>query len=97
MSPLYTYNDVLLQSNGSLAIGPNCCCTDGPQTEVASFSIRKTRGTLDLPSIDGGCTAASPYGPDDLCYQQIIAQDPYCCLTAWDNACETQYQECQNQ
>ncbi|MDX2359533.1 MAG: T9SS type A sorting domain-containing protein [Crocinitomicaceae bacterium] len=39
------------------------------------------------------CTAV-PTVPNDPCYQQVIAADPYCCNTLWDGVCQTAYDAC---
>ena len=49
--------------------------------------------TSTEPPAPGGCVN-SPYEPEDICYQQVITQDPFCCANFWDSLCETQYREC---
>ncbi len=38
------------------------------------------------------CVAEAPY--NDECYGYVIEIDPYCCDTAWDTLCESEYFEC---
>ncbi len=38
------------------------------------------------------CVADAPY--NDECYGYVIEIDPYCCDTAWDTLCESQYFDC---
>lgn len=38
-----------------------------------------------------GCAAASPYSETDPIYQQVIAEDSYCCTTEWDQICQDIY------
>ncbi len=38
------------------------------------------------------CVAAPV--PNDACYQQVIAADPFCCLTLWDAICQSSYDAC---
>ena len=38
------------------------------------------------------CVAEAPYTDD--CYGYVIGIDPYCCTTAWDALCQTEYDEC---
>lgn len=88
MSPLYTYNNILLAVNGALAAGQDCCCDQPPPTEPPPT-------LTPSPSNGGeGCPAASPYPPEDPCYQQVIAQDPFCCFNEWDQVCQNAYDAC---
>ncbi|NLV46597.1 MAG: CehA/McbA family metallohydrolase, partial [Candidatus Hydrogenedentes bacterium] len=41
-----------------------------------------------------GCTAVSPYGPEDPCYLEVIAGDSYCCDNEWDGKCQSDYNVC---
>ena len=50
---------MLLQSNGSLSIGPDCCCEETP-TETLTETTSPTENER---------AAASPYASDDVCYQ----------------------------
>jgi len=43
-------------------------------------------------SIQCGC-APSPYPADDPIYQQVIAEDDYCCNFEWDNSCQQLYDQ----
>lgn len=38
-----------------------------------------------------GCVA-SPYAADDLFYQRVIENDPYCCSAVWDPGCQQDYE-----
>jgi hypothetical protein len=90
LSPLYSFNNILLAVNGALAADANCCCDGTPTgtpTETVTF----------LPPPEGGCAAPSPYDQNDPCYQQVIAADTFCCNVEWDDICQTAYNDCQNQ
>lgn len=39
------------------------------------------------------CVVIAPVA-DDACYQQVIANDDFCCNTAWDGICQDAYDEC---
>lgn len=36
----------------------------------------------------------APYTFGDPCYEQVIAEDPFCCDVEWDEWCEADYQDC---
>jgi hypothetical protein len=39
------------------------------------------------------CAVVAPV-PNDACYQQVIANDTYCCNTGWDFICQDAYDNC---
>jgi len=41
-----------------------------------------------------GCEADIPYDEEEECVQTVIANDPFCCETEWDEQCEGAYQAC---
>jgi hypothetical protein len=41
-----------------------------------------------------GCEAEIPYDEEEECVQTVIANDPFCCETEWDDQCESAYQAC---
>ncbi len=61
-------------------------------------STESGEGTFDLTEDCGGtvgdCVAENPYPEDDPCMLEVIANDPYCCETEWDDVCEDDYAEC---
>ncbi len=42
------------------------------------------------------CSVIAGYSPEDVCYQQVIADDEACCSgeNGWDDFCENSYQAC---
>lgn len=51
---------------------------------LTSFSIK---------NIKAQCAAVAPV-PNDACYQQVIADDPFCCNNNWDALCQGSYDDC---
>ncbi len=39
--------------------------------------------------LNGTC----PYSPTDVVYQQVVAQDEFCCADSWDALCQVQYSQ----
>lgn len=65
---------------------------DGYSGATGNFEITITASDWQ----PGDCAAEAPYDSDDPCYIYTITIDPYCCDTAWDDICESEYQDCVN-
>lgn len=74
--------------NGTYYIHYNTSCiTCGTATSCGTSTITCTSCSST------GCAAVAPV-PNDACYQQVIASDPYCCNTSWDLVCQGDYDAC---
>ena len=78
------------------------CCTNNWDALCAADAVNNANAggpcanTAGCPGGTGGgtgCAAVAPV-PNDNCYQQVIAADPFCCNNTWDALCQTAYNNC---
>ncbi|MBL9119848.1 MAG: hypothetical protein JNL80_08040 [Phycisphaerae bacterium] len=69
------------------AIDPSCC--DTAWDETCATQAVDTCGIVPACGNGGPCEEPSkaPSCHDDLCCGTVCAQDPWCCVVAWDEAC----------
>lgn len=71
----------------SLQVGDSLCM------KTVCKSIDLTFDPNDCFTVQNG---SSPYDGSDPIFVQVIAQDPFCCETAWDGLCQSQYDDIAN-
>ncbi len=86
------YKRISLDNNGAIWVHGDLTGTrdfdPGPETYnlTPSSSSSGFCVKLDIPNC-----ASSPYSVHDPIWQQVIEDDPFCCGTSWDGACQDQY------
>lgn len=75
----------------------NVCYTGGIFTQNSEVCQQRRCQTIDLSFDPSSCYSItngdSPYPATDPIFQQVIAQDDYCCSNGWDAVCDLQYFE----
>ena len=84
--PSHTYPD-----NGTYTV----CYTGGLLSADNSLCQQRRCQKIDMSFDANSCytiiSGESPYSASDPIYQQVVAQDEYCCSDSWDAVCNLQY------
>jgi hypothetical protein len=99
-----TENIIPYTTPGGAENGGNLNLTAGSYSiDAAAYQNDNASGALcdevhiDFSIVSDECATvsngSSPYPSDDPIFQQVIADDSYCCYTWWDDTCEDSYIE----
>ena len=69
----------------------------GSFCSIANVDVTVNFLSTGDPACDGSgndCITDIPFPENDPCVIQVLAQDPFCCDTEWDEICDDQYFDC---
>ena len=74
----------------TLTISDNANCSS---SYTESLYIEGDSTVIDSMICNSVLSGASPYGQEDPIFQEVIANDVWCCESGWDQLCQTAYDE----